>query len=46
MDCVVYYVHGYSYKEIGKMVGIPVNTVEAASLMVRELLRNELGFNR
>lgn len=42
MDCVVYYAHGYSYKEIGKMVGIPVNTVRSRISYGRELLRNEL----
>ena len=42
MDCVVYYALGYSYKEIGKMVGIPVNTVRSRISYGRELLRNEL----
>lgn len=42
MDCVVYYVYGYLYKEIGKMVGILVNIVRSCIFYGWELLRNEL----
>lgn len=43
IGCVMLYAKGYSYDEIGDMVGIPTGTVKSRVASGRKMLRNALG---
>ena len=46
MDSVIKYAEGYSYDEIGSLLGIPVGTVRSRISSARSLLRKELDYKR
>lgn len=43
IECVLLYAKGYSYDEIGAMVGIPTGTVKSRISAGRKILRESLG---